>query len=34
LDKSLNYLKEMGETAWAIGNIEAHPVDTIKLHGI
>ncbi len=34
LDKSLNYLKEMGETAWAIGNIEAHPVDTIRLHGI
>jgi phosphoribosylformylglycinamidine cyclo-ligase len=27
LDKSLNYLKKMGETAWAIGNIETHPVD-------
>ncbi|RKZ79956.1 MAG: phosphoribosylformylglycinamidine cyclo-ligase [Candidatus Parabeggiatoa sp. nov. 1] len=31
-DKALNYLKEMGETAWTIGEIEAHPSETIRLH--
>jgi phosphoribosylformylglycinamidine cyclo-ligase len=34
LDKALNYLKEIRETAWAIGDIEAHPSETIRLHGI
>jgi phosphoribosylformylglycinamidine cyclo-ligase len=34
LESALKYLKEMGETAWHIGNIETHPSETIKLHGI
>ncbi|MDM8557802.1 phosphoribosylformylglycinamidine cyclo-ligase [Candidatus Parabeggiatoa sp. HSG14] len=34
LDNALKCLKEMGETAWHIGDIETHPSETIKLHGI
>jgi phosphoribosylformylglycinamidine cyclo-ligase len=32
--KALNYLTEIGETAWVIGDIQAHPTETIRLHGI
>lgn len=37
LDKALNCLKEMGETAWNIGDIgdiEAHSLDSIRLLGM
>lgn len=31
LNNALHYLTEMGETVWHIGNIEAHPSETIRL---
>ena len=31
LEKALKHLKEMGEMAWVIGEIEAHPTETIRL---
>jgi len=31
LEKALKQLKEMGEMAWVIGEIEAHPSETIRL---
>lgn len=34
MDNALLSLKEMGEKAWHIGNIEAHPSESIRLHGI
>jgi len=34
VERALNYLTEMGETAWVIGDVQAHPTETIRLHGI
>ncbi len=34
LDQALGYLKEMGETAWFIGEIEGHSDESIRLHGM
>jgi phosphoribosylaminoimidazole (AIR) synthetase len=34
LESALTLLKEMGEMAWPIGNIEAHASETIRLDGI
>lgn len=32
-DETVNLFNEIGETAWLIGHIEAHPSETIKLQG-